>query len=146
MGVWSSTRKWATYLLPQQKRKVTLPYFHNFHQLPDRGGVLQAPSWCVLGFWLVQVPTAAMHSWVQWPCTAQKTAFHSSPPILQLFCLSSLPQCSPKLGECEAEIEVTLRDEYSKFLFLALWPLVNICSNWCLLQGGKNQRTSATKV
>lgn len=140
-----STREQATYLAPHHQSKVTLPPFHNFHQLstaPQIGVVLTSPFSSHAGFWLTW-PYAGTHSFYKFisamilSCPGNISQF----PILCAFIISAsssimLPE---PWGWGGAEIDIPFRAEHSKFLFLALWPVMSLCSNSCLLGIGEQK-------
>lgn len=73
---------------------------------------ITAASWNAdLALWLdlVQVTTAALSSWVQWPCHLQKTPCHSTPPppLAYMFFLPLLGSCSLSLSGGGGDTDVS---------------------------------------
>ena len=80
----------------------------------------------VMEWWQLTVSYTDSHcsacSWVQWPCHAHRTVFHSISPALFLaltFILLPLSQSSLILGG--NDIDVLLRDEQKTVTYCQLW-------------------------
>lgn len=103
------------------------PSFSSSHQLSMGSHLgtgfnepLSHPCWDAEWLGPVEVTTAAVSWWVQWPCRVQKTACHSPPPAHNSFILpDSFSTMFPESCRERMDVDVPLRVRTQQSLILS---------------------------